>query len=113
MSLIDKTYFVGEINIPDTDNPAVEERLNFFIAKYEEEFLKTVLGYSLWSSYTTGIAVTPTPDVIWTNLRDGVEYLVSEKTYKYRGLYNPTLKLSPIANYVYYWWMRSDNHAKP
>jgi hypothetical protein len=112
MPLIDKTYFIGEINIPDTGNPAVEERLNFFIAKYEEEFLKTVLGYSLYNAYVAGIAVDP-PDVIWTDLRDGKEYIVGDLTYKYRGFVNTSKKLSPIADYVYYWWTRSDTKAKP
>lgn len=113
MPLIDKTYFVGEINIPDTGSPAVEERLNFFIAKYEPEFLKISLGYSLYGAYVNGIAVLPTPDVIWTDLRDGKEYIVGETTYKYRGLRDATAKLSPIANYVYYWWRRDDVKAKP
>jgi hypothetical protein len=112
MPLIDKTYFVGEINIPDTSNPAVLERLNFFIAKYEEEFLKTVLGYSLWKEYTDGIVVTPTPLAKWTELRDGKEYTIGDKSYKYPGFRDATLKQSPIANYVYYWWRRDDQNAK-
>jgi hypothetical protein len=113
MPLIDSSYFVGDINIPDTGNPAVLERLDFFIAKYEAEFLEALLGYTLWQAYVAGIAVTPTPDAKWTDLRDGKEYTVSDIGFKYTGLRNATLKQSPIAQYVYYWWMRNDIKAKP
>jgi hypothetical protein len=113
MPIIDKTYFVGELNIPDTGDPAVEERLNFFIAKYEVEFLRKIFGQALYNAYVAGIAVTPTPDPIWTDLRDGKEYIVNSNNYKWFGLRNETTKQSPIANYVYYWWLRSDTKAKP
>jgi hypothetical protein len=122
MPLIDKSYFVGDINIPDTGNAKVLERLNFFIGKHEPEFLKQVLGYSLWKAYTAGIAVTPTPAQKWLDLRDGVEYTVGDVVYFYSGLRTvvmpanspaPAVYKSPIANYIYYWWKRSDTKAKP
>lgn len=113
MPLIDKTYFVGELNIPNTGNAAILERLNFFIAKYEVEFLKKVFGTALYNAYATGIVVTPTPDQIWVDLRDGKEYLLNSDNYNWFGLRNETTKQSPIANYVYYWWLRSDTTPKP
>jgi hypothetical protein len=113
MPLIDKTYFVGELNIPGTGNAAISERLDLFISKYEKDFLKKVLGTALYNTYTTGIAVTPTPNQIWIDLRDGKDYQVGDVTYSWFGFANATTKQSPIANYVYYWWMRSDTSAKP
>jgi hypothetical protein len=112
MPLIDKSYFVGELNIPNTGNTAVSERLDLFIAKYEQELLKTIFGTALYNAYTAGIAAV-TPDQIWKDLRDGKEYLLNSDSYKWIGLRDATTKQSPIANYVYYWWMRSDNSAKP
>jgi hypothetical protein len=107
MPLIDKTYFVGEINIPNTGNADVEARLNFFIAKYEDALLRKVLGDALYAAYKTGIAVTPTPDTKWTELRDGKVYTNSNSVSKtWMGFRNATTKQSMIANYVYYWYQR-------
>jgi hypothetical protein len=90
MTLIDKTYFVGELDIANTGNPNVESRLNKFIEKYEPEFLRILFGDTLYTNYAEGIDVVdpdPVPE-IWVNLQD-VE-----------GLKNA------IACYVYFHFMR-------
>jgi hypothetical protein len=106
MPLIDKTYFVGEINIPDTSTTSVEERLTFFIAKYEDQLLRSLLGHALYAAYTTGIAAE-TPDSKWTDLRDGKTYTDDDDNTQYwPGFRKASTKQSLIANYVYYWWTR-------
>jgi len=103
---IDKTYFVGEINIPSTGNASVLERLNFFIAKYEEELLRALLGDGLYVAFKDGIAIAD-PDQKWKDLRDGKDYQdTTGRAMRFLGLYRNDIKQSLIANYVYYWWMR-------
>lgn len=102
--LLDKTYFVGEINIPNTSNQSVLERLNFFIAKYEEQLLRALLGDGLYKAYTDGLAAN---DPKYIAIRDGKDYTDSNaKAYNWMGLRKESTKQSLIANYVYYWWLR-------
>jgi len=59
-----------------------------------------VLGYELYTAFIAGIAVLPTPAAKWTDLKNGTEYTVGERTYKWSGFTNAE-KVSPIAYYVY------------
>jgi hypothetical protein len=104
-NLIDKTYFVGERMIPNTDQPAVLERLNWFITKYESELLRALLGYQLYEEMKAGLVADPILGK-WISLRDGDEYTVDGVLYKWDGLQSATTFQSMIADYVYYWWMR-------
>jgi hypothetical protein len=104
MPLIDQKYFVGELDIPNTDRPEVQERLNLFIAKYENELLYDLFGYQLHRDFLAGLEVNPIAEK-WTNLRDGVEYTNRYgRLTKWRGLITPDRYESPIASYVYYFW---------
>lgn len=107
--LIDASYFVGELNIPDTSNSSVAERLNFFIAKYEEELLRSVLGHSLYAAFIAGTKDKEEADIDqkWKDLRDGKNYTNSSGNADYwMGLRKAATKQSMIANYTYYWWLR-------
>lgn len=89
MALIDKTYFTGELDIPDTGNANVEARLNSFINKYEPKFLTLLLGAALYGDYKTAKAAATEEAplaAIWTDLEALVKSL--------------------LAGYVYYWYMR-------
>jgi hypothetical protein len=103
--LINRLYFTGELNIPNSSNAAVSERLDAFIKKYEPEFLRDIMGYSLHTAYAAGVLVTPV-DARWTDLQDGKEFTVNTKLNKWTGLVDAVNYRSPIANYVYYWYMR-------
>jgi hypothetical protein len=108
-NLIDKDYFIGEVNIPDTSKPEVLERLTFFITKYEEELLRNLLGNALYLAFKSGTDGKQDVDIEqkWKDLRDGVDYVDYSSFAKYWiGLRNTTKKQSIIANYVYYWWHR-------
>ena len=75
--LIDRTYFIGELNIPNANgtanNNAVPALLDQFIEKYEVKFLTEVLGYELYKALKAGMLEDPVPQK-WTDLVQGVEY---------------------------------------
>lgn len=87
--LIDATYFIGQLNIAQVDQETVRENLDVFITKYEAKFLTQLLGKTLYDAFLIGLD-DPQPDQIWTDLKG--------------MLVDDTLKVSPIANYVYYFY---------
>ncbi len=74
MPLIDHTYFIGELNIPNTDKPEVFEELMHFIAVYEEKFFNEVFGYSFYKAFKTGISAEDVDQQRWIDLLLGTEY---------------------------------------
>jgi len=105
--LIDRTYFVGEINIPNVDQSAIGSLVDLFIQKYEPAFLQAALGYDLYKAFTAGIA-SATPEQKWKDLRDGVEYTDQQGNLtKWKGLITADPKESLIANNIYYWYSRN------
>jgi hypothetical protein len=107
MALIDHTFFIGELNLPNTGNTEMQLRLNRFITKYEDRFLTELLGYDLYKQLKTGL-IAITPDSKWTDIRDGADFTFNGLSYNWQGLVNDDTKTSIIANYVYYWWMRNE-----
>lgn len=90
--LITKDYFIAELNIP-TNNVNVEPALNAFIAKYEKRFLVGLLGgLDYYTGFNTDVAATVPAAIALKDL------LVDADT-----------KVSIIANYTYYWWMRNEH----
>jgi hypothetical protein len=84
--LIDRTYFIGELNIPNTSKPEIGGLVDWFIEKYEEKFLTEVLGYELYKAFKAGLQ-SVTVDQKWTDLIEGVEYTNTQsKTAFWRGL---------------------------
>lgn len=73
MPLIDRSYFVDELNIVKTDETPVQEFLDALIQKRETELLKDILSYPLYKSFLAGLALDPVPQQ-WTNLLLGCEY---------------------------------------
>lgn len=103
MQFIDETYFQGEINIPSVQQTHVLNNLNLFITKYETEYLQAALGYSFWKLFIEGLEAEGQR---WINLRDGSEYSNARNhVRKWAGFVNDS-RISPIADYVYYWWSR-------
>lgn len=107
MSLINETYFIGELDIPNTNRTDVVERLQFFIDKYEEKFLTDLLGYELYKNFKAGVTAYPILSK-WSSLRDGGEYTYNGRLTKWNGLIQSNIPSSMIANYVYYHWMRNE-----
>lgn len=103
--LIDKSYFVGDLDIPNTGDLPVSERLTWFIQKYEPMFLEKLLGYPLYKVFIAGLNVTPpaTPDQRFIDILYGKEYTdLNGLLRKWKGLIvtdSPTLNLA--GGYVY------------
>lgn len=107
--LIDSTYFLrDEIVIPNlADSDAVIQKVNNLIEVHEPRFLQDLFGYGFYKLFTAGIAAM---EQRWIDIRDGVDYVdSSNRTLRWNGLIDETtnVKISPIANYVYYHYQRS------
>lgn len=102
MSLINTSYFIGEINLPNIDKKI--NTYNAAIEQYEKEILINLLGYELYTEFIAAIAL-PGPDQKWLDLRDGAEFTMEyngqDITLKWEGLINDE-KISLIAYYCYY-----------
>lgn len=107
MPLIDVSYFFGDIPVPQLSSIAVTGKLNSIIEQREPEYLRAVLGYPTYKEMLAALA-TPSPAQKWVDIRDGAEYVDADgRTQKWNGLVrtgNP--KRSPIAYFVYYWYLR-------
>ncbi|RZK45849.1 MAG: hypothetical protein EOO97_00405 [Pedobacter sp.] len=90
MQLIDGTYFIGELNIPNLDKEHVRQSLEVFMTKYQKRFLTLLLGEDVYKAFKAGLEESQVSEE-WVKLRDK---LVDEDT-----------KQSPIANYVYWFFM--------
>ncbi len=96
MALIDDTYFIAELSLP----VGKYSDLTTFINRLEPDFLVKVLGYELSKKVIDN-------DSLVSDLINGVEFVSDEKTMKWRGFVNDGKK-SVIANYVYYFYLRSN-----
>lgn len=75
-NLINKTFFVGELNIP-TNNVNVEPKLDIFIQKYESAFLRGIMGRKLYTAFEAGLIADPQEQrmlnlLFGTNTYDGL-----------------------------------------
>jgi len=111
MELIDKLYFTGLINVPNSSTEY--STISNEVAKYSKEFMLMVFGYQLYKQL---IVANPTDNT--TNLGKlyyGTEYTYQDITYKWNGLVNAD-RISPMSDYAYYGhtmlaWSNSGNTA--
>jgi|SRR5678815_4098121 hypothetical protein len=101
--LIDTSFFVGEINIPNAQKPEVKESLELFIAKGEQQLLRQLFGHELYVSYAADSTTQRFQDLIYGEDFDywrGLIYDItpSSGTNIVRG--------SLIADYIYTWWIK-------
>lgn len=105
MSFIDASYFVGNLNIPNSDQLSVLQNISWFIKKYEPEFLLRAMGYPLYKVFAEGMNVIPpaTPSTRYLDILYGKEYTnVYGLVTKWNGLIvtdDPIFNLS--GGYVY------------
>lgn len=85
-------------------NVTTDEDIDYttYIESEEEDILRTILGDALYEEFKAGLAVLPTVDQKWIDLRDGKVYNYNSKPYTYRGI---KYVLKP---YIYSQWI-SDN----
>lgn len=106
--LIDHSYFIGEINVPGLQHESVSANIDVFIAKYETDYLRRALGYSLWKVFDEDIQMVDPADR-FKKLRDGSEFVnICGFIDVWGGFVNDD-KVSPIANYIYYHWSCDNN----
>lgn len=94
MQLIDQSFFILDIDVPNTDNQGISEKLDGFIKKYEKRFLELLLGASVYVDFMAGLELDPIPEK-WQDLKN--------------KLVDSDLKQSPIANYIYKFFMYSNS----
>lgn len=100
-SLIDETYFIRDINIPNIaayvpSNAVTLQRLLSFIKKYEPECLRNLMGDKLFKAFLTEFSARVN-DIMYG--ADYTDYYGVDR--RWRGLVQPPEKISLIANYVY------------
>lgn len=88
MSIVQTSDFTGKIKIANTAKADVATDLQIFIDDYEGEFLKLLLGETLYTDFIAGLDEDPIP-AKWTALKDKI------------GV--------SIANYIYWFYMRDNN----
>jgi len=80
--IIDQSYFVRRLNVPQVGNTEGLDDLNGYIEQYEPEYLKCVLGFDLWKAFNEGIDGSGLPDVQrWIDLLEGAEFSQGGCTY--------------------------------
>ena len=112
-TLIDTSYFVGDISLPQVGNPIQESEVTNSINTYEPKILKRLLGYDLYTLLQTAwddYPGTPLPDR-FDELINGAIFSIEfrNKTYnlKWDGLIN-SAKKSLIAYNVYANYMNNE-----
>lgn len=97
-SLLSPSFFIRDINIPNTGTPAILNNLTSYINRYEPECLVNLFGYPLYKLFLADGFVSSR----MIDLRDGSEYIDAfGNLKKFEGLVHDT-NSSLIAFYVYY-----------
>lgn len=108
-SIINISFFEVDCFIPQLGHLAVQSKVNTYINRYEPRFLTDLLGKTFYDAFTVGLAA-PAPEQRWLDLKNGKTYTDTDgNTFVWEGLANATTKISAVANYVYYWYTRSDS----
>lgn len=82
--IIDHTYFIGKLNLPQAGNTEGVTLIESFIQVYEPEYLTKVLGIDLYKAFIAGLQEDPIPDK-WLNLLVGAEFQYKSHTHKWDG----------------------------
>lgn len=107
-NLIDQTWFIRNINIPNIDankpSNAVElDRILSFIQKYEPECLKKILGFPMYNLLLTETSQRMTDLILGA---DYTNYYGHNRHWD--GLIQPIPKISLIANYIYFYYQEAN-----
>lgn len=101
MSLIDTSYFVKDISIPNLDE--IPNSIRTYIERFEKEVLIKLLGRPLYNDFISGLEAT-TIEQKWIDLRDGADFTFEfdgrQVVERWNGLINQD-KVSLISYYVY------------
>lgn len=109
MSFIDSTYFVRDINVPFNNasaSDAAYSKLLDSISRYENEVLKSLLGYTLWKELLDDLNESGVPQTQkWIDFVNGAEFSFEldgqTVSTKWNGIVNSD-KVSLLSYYVYF-----------
>ena len=113
MYIIDETYFIKELVIPNSNEIDISESSNPFemwIDQYARLCLQEVLGNTLFTdldqNVTNGVLNDISPQK-WLNLVNGASYIYKGKNHTWKGLIfeEGTFKGSLLAYFVYCKWL--------
>lgn len=113
MYIIDETYFIKELRIPNTseiDVSGSDAPFVMWIDQYARLCLQDALGSDLFidfdSDVTAGV-LDAGAEQRWKNLVNGVDYTYQGKDYSWKGLIftEGTFKGSVLAYFVYCHWL--------
>lgn len=101
--IIDYTYFVNRLNLPQVGNTEGRADVQAYIDDYEPEYLRCVLGLELYDAFIAGIDGSGLPDEQrWIDLLEGAEFTKDGCKRLWPGFKQTDSKVTPIANYVFY-----------
>ena len=121
--IISRSYFKGEIKIPNAEDTAPNSnllgnvsKLELFIEEYERDVLVKCLGYPLFREFQSELdsensnGIKSTSQKKWDDLLNGKDYQINGKPVKWRGLIfeEGKLKQSLIAYYVFCEFLNKD-----
>jgi hypothetical protein len=130
MSLINPSYFVGQLTIAQRAQPQVSDDIQSYCDRCEQEFLSAALGYDLMVDFLAGIKAPAPIDTKWAELKNGVVFkntsgwwpAFGSGNLNRRPFYNNNQNMnwygfavnkaatpSPLAGYIYYEYMRDLN----
>ncbi len=114
MYLVDETYFIKELRIPNAndggvDVPTGDDSFESWVDEYARLLLQNALGAVLFTDFdsnvTNGVYI---PNVTkWDNLVNGVVYTKNGVSYTWKGLLftEGTFKGSVLTPYIYCKWL--------
>ena len=100
MSIIDDTYFIGEISLP-TDNTNRLNKLQVYINSSQKKYLKSVLGYELYKLFIAELPVPTSQRFI--DILEGADFTneTTDLLDRWDGLSNIELE-SMLAYFAYF-----------
>lgn len=106
--LVDSTFFIGKLFLPNISEPDVNNRLGedlqTVIDTVEEKLLSAIFGREMWLDFKAKFDNKESVPLSeeYQRILDGYTYEIEGKKYFWKGLVNNDLKQSLIADLVYY-----------
>ena len=117
MYIIDTSYFIKNINVPNTKElqSGNTTQLEMYIDQYVRECLKSALGYELFKDLDQYVIdgvfnANENAPQKWLDFVFGKEYEKNNQLMKWQGLYytEGLFKNSLLAKYVFYHWYKDN-----
>lgn len=107
-AIIDPSYFIRNVFIAGRTTDEVADVINQFIQMFEPEILQDLMGNDTFQQFIEGINA-PDPAQKWLDLLFGGSYVDACGRLQYWMGFSNANKMSILANYVYYNYIRNNN----